>query len=132
MADDRSPAPVRHSAATWLVLAACLAAVLVAAWVLSTRESDPAPADHSLRALTSAEERFDGDRVRTVGIIRRFGPEDGATRLHYVVEDDDQNRIGLTGGDPDRYVDRMVEVVGTFRFAPDVGRWLDVETIQPR
>ncbi len=64
-------------------------------------------------------------------MVQRFGPEDGALRLHYVIADDADNRVRLDGGDPARFVGRAVEVVGLFRLTESVGRTIDVETIEP-
>ena len=116
----------------WVAVGALVVAGLAAGWVLAGRGSDGETARRTPGALTSAQEDYDGDRVRTVGVVRRFGPEDGATRLHFVVEDQDQNRVGLIGGDPARHVGRTVVVVGTFRFAPDLGRWIEVESLEGR
>ena len=107
-------------------------AALAAGWVLFGSGSDPDAVRLTPGALSSAQEDYDGERVQTVGIVRRFGPEDGATHLHFVVEDEDQNRVGLIGGDPVPHVGRTVMVVGTFRFAADVGRWIEVERLEER
>lgn len=116
-------------AAAVLVVAAAVAAV---AWVATAPSGgDDEPRDLTLSQLTGAQERHDGEWVRTEGVVRRFGAAEGATRLHYVVEDDVPNRVRLDGGDPARYVGRRVEVVGRFRFTEERGRSIEVERIEP-
>lgn len=82
--------------------------------------------------LAFAQEDYAGELVETAGTVRRFGPEDGATRLHFVVEDPEQNRIQLDGGDPERFVGQPVVVVGRFRYADATGRHIEVEEITAR
>jgi hypothetical protein len=114
----------------WLVLVLVLGLVVAGgAWSVSTR-SGSGPSRLTPADLTFAQEDYDGRSVETAGVVRRFGPEDGATRLHYVVEDKAANRVALVGGDPARYVDRSVVVIGRFRFAEDRGRRIEVERIE--
>ena len=130
----------RGDARTWVgrraspVALAALAAVAVALgalWLVADWE-DPGPADLTLAQLAFGQEDYDGELVRTAGVVRRFGPEDGATRLHFVVEDADANRVELRGGDPAAYEGRAVVVVGRFRFTEAEGRVIDVERIDAR
>lgn len=116
----------------WLAVLAIVVAAAAAGWLLIGDGSGGGVTSLTPGALTSAAEDYDGDRVRTAGVVRRFGPEDGATRLHFVIEDENQNRVGLIGGDPAAHIGRTVVVVGTFRFAPDRGRWIEVERIEDR
>lgn len=92
---------------------------------------DPRPERLTLADLVFGQEDYSGRRVRTSGVVQRFGPEDGALRLHYVISDEADNRVRLEGGDPARYVGRVVDVVGRFRMT-DRGRTIDVERIVTR
>ena len=112
-------------------MALAVAVVVGALWLVSDRDGS-GPADVTLAQLSFGQEDYDGERVRTGGVVRRFGPEDGATRLHYVIEDEASNRVELDGGDAARYEGRTVEVVGRFRFSETEGRVIDVERIHAR
>lgn len=90
------------------------------------------PARLTPAELSFAQEDYDGDLVETTGFVRRFGTEEGATRLHFVVEDEAANRIQLDGGSPGRFVGQAVTVTGRFRYADLTGRRLEVDTISPR
>lgn len=81
--------------------------------------------------LSFAQEDYAGRLVATAGVVRRFGADQGATRLHLVLEDERQNRVELEGGGAERYVGRRVVVVGRFRFQEGSGRWIEVERIRP-
>lgn len=76
-----------------------VAIVVGALWLVADRGGS-GPADLTLARLSFGQEDYDGEHVRTGGVVRRFGPEDGATRLHFVIEDADANRVELRGGDP--------------------------------
>jgi hypothetical protein len=65
-------------------------------------------------------------------VVQRFGPADGARRLHFVIADDADNRVRLIGIDPAPYVGQAVEVVGRFRLTETSGRTIDVEGIETR
>jgi hypothetical protein len=83
--------------------------------------------------LTTNQGAYDGRRVETVGIVRRFGAAEGATRLHYVVEDQQQNRVAIVPNDvAERYTSQEVSVVGSFRFTEQEGRRLEIERIDRR
>lgn len=90
-----------------------------------------APERLTLAQLVFGQEDYSGRRVRTSGVVQRFGPEDGAIRLHYVIADESDHRVKLDGGDPARFVGRAVEVVGRFRLTERTGRTIDVEQIEP-
>jgi hypothetical protein len=89
------------------------------------------PEQLTLAQLVFGQEDFSGRRIRTSGVVQRFGPEDGALRLHYVIADKADHRVKLDGGDPARFVGRAVEVVGRFRMTETAGRTIDVEQIEP-
>ncbi|MGH9011435.1 MAG: hypothetical protein ACRDYF_16555 [Acidimicrobiia bacterium] len=92
-------------------------------------DDGPRPERLTLADLAFGQEDYNGRRVRTGGVVQRFGPEDGALHLHYVIADQADNRVKLVGGDPARYVGRAVEVVGRFRLTESAGRTIDVERI---
>ena len=91
------------------------------------------PATASLAELVAEQENYEGRRVETVGVVRRFGEAEGATRLHYVVEDQQANRMALIPNDlAARHAGEEVVVVGSFRFSERDGRSIEIERIQPR
>ena len=102
-----------------------------AAWWASAGRA-PRPERLTLAQLAFGQDDYSGRRVRTAGVVQRFGPEHGALRLHYVIADESDNRVKLDGGDPARYVGRAVEVTGRFRLTETAGRTIDVEHIDPR
>ena len=103
----------------------------VAAW-RAVLGADSRPERITLAQLALGQEDYSGRRVRTGGVVQRFGPADGALRLHYVIADEADNRVKLVGGDPARYVGRAVEVVGRFRMTEAAGRVIDVHRIEAR
>ena len=83
--------------------------------------------------LVTNQEGYDGRRVETTGIVRRFGAAEGATRLHYVVEDQQTNRVAILPNDvAERYTGQEVTVVGSFRFTEQEGRSIEIERIDRR
>lgn len=115
-----------------LVIVAAVSVVGTAGAWTAIRRGDPEPERLTLGQLAFGQEDYDGRLVRTGGIVRRFGPEDGALRLHYVIEDESLNRVRLIGGDPAGSVGRAVQVVGRFRFTETTGRTIEVEQIDTR
>ncbi|HKY76235.1 MAG TPA: hypothetical protein VJS45_08855 [Acidimicrobiia bacterium] len=113
------------------VLVALVLALLGTGVLWVVLRPEPGPRRVSVAELTASQEAHDGRYVRTEGVVRRFGPEDGALRLHYVVEDDVANRVKLVGADPAPLVGRAVEVVGRFRFTEELGRFIEVERLAP-
>ena len=122
--------PIR-AVALVIIIAAIFVVGTAAAWT-ALRRGDPAPERLTLGQLAFGQEDYDGRLVRTGGVVRRFGPEDGALRLHYVIEDGSLNRVRLAGGNPAGFVGRAVQVVGRFRFTETTGRTIDVEQIDAR
>ena len=127
--------PYHHSGmrtrALVLVIVAAIAVMGTVVARTAVRRGDHAPERLTLAQLAFGQEDYDGRVVRTGGVVRRFGPEDGALHLHYVIEDEAQNRVKLVGGDPARFIGRPVEVVGRFRFSDTAGRTIDVERLDP-
>jgi hypothetical protein len=84
-----------------------------------------------LDELAANPEAFVGETVSTVGRVRSFGPEDGATSLHYVIEDSESNRVELLPAERARpHEGEFVRVIGTFTFDERVGRRLQIEEIE--
>ena len=82
--------------------------------------------------LVVNHEGYDGRRVETAGVVRRFGAVDGATQLHYVVEDQQANRVAIVPNNvAERYTGQQVRVVGSFRFSEQEGRRIEIERITP-
>ena len=121
--------PIRAAA---LVIVAAVSIVGAATAWTAVRRGNPEPERLALGQLAFGQEDYDGRLVRTGGMVRRLGPEDGALRLHYVIEDESQNRVRLVGGDPAGFVGRAVQVVGRFRFTETRGRIIDIERIEAR
>jgi hypothetical protein len=111
-----------------LFIAAGLGAV---AWQ-ALRGGEPEPETVTVAQLAFGQEDYSGRRVRTGGVVQRFGPADGARRLHYVIADEADNRVRLLGVDPTLYVGQTVEVVGRFRLTETSGRTIDVERVERR
>lgn len=89
------------------------------------------PARTSLAELVAEQENYEGRRVEIVGVVRRFGKAEGATRLHYVVEDQQANRVALIPNDvAERYAGQEVVVVGSFKFSERDGRSIQIERIE--
>ena len=114
-----------------LLAAAAIGVAAVAAW-RAPGGGDRGPERLTVAELSFGQEDYSGRRVRTGGVVQRFGPEDGALRLHYVIADEAGNRVKLVGGDPARYVGRAVEVLGRFHMVEAVGRTIEVERIEAR
>lgn len=91
------------------------------------------PVGASLAELVADQDDYEGRRVETAGVVRRFGEGEGATRLHYVVEDQRANRIAIVPNDvAEPHTGRQVIVVGLFRFSEGQGRIIEIERIEPR
>jgi hypothetical protein len=87
----------------------------------------------ALAELVADQDDYDGRRVETTGVVRRFAEADGATRLHYVVEDQHANRVAIVPTDvAEPHTGRPVVVVGLFRFSEGQGRSIEIERIEPR
>jgi len=61
------------------------------------------------------------------------GEAEGATRLHYVVEDQQANRVALIPNRlAERHAGQEVVVVGSFQFGERAGRSIEIESIERR
>ena len=88
------------------------------------------PVGATVAELVVNQEGYAGRRVETAGVVRRFGPAEGATRLHYVVEDQQSNRVAIVPDDvAQRYTGQEVTVVGSFRFSEQGGRSIEIERV---
>ena len=95
-------------------------------------EDSGAPVRVMLAELVPDQDDYDGRRVETAGVVRRFGEADGATRLHYVVEDQRANRVAIVPDEvAESHTGRQVVVVGLFRFSEGQGRSIEIERIEP-
>lgn len=92
-----------------------------------------APVGATVAELVANQEGYEGRRVKTAGVVRRFGDTEGATRLHYVVEDQQANRVAIVPNDiAERYPGQEVTVAGLFRFSEGEGRRIEIERIDQR
>jgi hypothetical protein len=85
-----------------------------------------------LSELAFNPESYDGDQIRTSGVVVEFDEDDGALHRHYVIQDTDQNRVKLEpleAAEP--HEGRIVRVTGQFSFSETEGRVLQVEEITP-
>lgn len=80
-----------------------------------------------LEILVSQQESFDGRRIRTSGTVREF-----RSPHHVWIEDDGLNRVELQPVEwLAGHVGQRVEVVGRFTHALDVGRRIELESVEP-
>lgn len=108
-----------------------LAVAVSAAPLLGGCGKDPVGAvPATLAELVTNQEGYVDRRVETAGVVRRFGTADGATRLHFVVEDQQANRVAIVPNDvAERYTEQAVTVSGVFRFSEQDGRAIEIERI---
>lgn len=87
-------------------------------------------AEVSLASLNANQLRWDGEQVRTEGVVATFDEP-----RHYWIEDDAPNRVELVeGSDPleglDELVGATVLVEGRFTFRDDEGRRISVDRLE--
>ena len=94
--------------------------------VISACEQGAEVREVTLSNLVEGSEHFIERPVRTQGVVRSF-PEP----LHYWIEDDALNRVGLT---PETLVEGLegsqVRVTGIYRFQQGQGRLIEVEQLE--
>jgi hypothetical protein len=91
------------------------------------------PVAATLVELMANQEAYDDRLVQTGGIVRRFGAAEGATRLHYVVEDGRANRVAIVPNHvAERYTGQEVTVAGVFHFNEQEGRTIEITRIDQR
>lgn len=87
----------------------------------------------TLAELVANQEGYDDRPVETNGVVRRFGAEEGATRLHYVVEDQRANRVAIVPNSmAERHTGQEVTVAGFFHFSEQEGRRIEITRIDQR
>lgn len=107
-----------------------LLALSAVSWLGGCGDESAVPVGATVAELVVNQEGYDGRRVETAGVVRQFGPAEGATRLHYVVEDQQSNRVSIAPNDvAERYTGQYVTVVGSFRFSEQEGRGIEIERI---
>ena len=83
----------------------------------------------SLHDLASATERYLGERVTTVGLLRRLQePEE-----HFVVEEEEL-RVAIIGYDREALLElegQTVTVTGRFDFKEGTGRLIQADSVTP-
>lgn len=95
-------------------------------------EPDP-PMGATLVELMANQEHYDDRLVMTTGVVRRFGVAEGATKLHYVVEDEQANRVAIVPNHvAERYTGQEVTVSGFFHFSEQEGRRIEITRIDQR
>lgn len=77
-------------------------------------------------ALVRSAEQFEGRRVTVEGTLRSWADPE-----HYWIEDAAPHRIALEPEDGlAGRVGEQLRVTGRFRYEPDRGRWLEVESLR--
>jgi hypothetical protein len=114
---------------TSLLTAVSLAALVGAALILlAACDNNDEPQDVALSMIVVQQDDYDGDMVRLRGTVRFFEDPDGG---HYVIEDEEQNRVQLLPRSvAEPFEDEEVTVVGEFSFSEDEGRIVEVDEIQ--
>lgn len=102
----------------------CVLAIVLAACASGASEVP-------LTMLADKQDVYDGRAVSTRGSVLGIEDPRGAG-TYYVLEDNAGNRVRLLPDASARpFADESVVVTGTFRFDPNAGRELHVETIEP-
>lgn len=108
---------------TWLKGLAVGGTLLALSACGGNDEAKPVP----LPVLAENPAAYDGERVVTQGVVRRFDAP-----LHYWIEDQDLHRVELFPHEVIApHLGRDVRVVGRFSFSPDEGRQLVLESVTP-
>lgn len=118
-----------------IVMALALAGAVLGLYVLVERPYENQSTEEALRdvaiaSLWGSPERYEGQMVRTSGTLRVFYPD--SPEEHFVVEDDEKNRVALRGAPADEmspFAGQRVTVVGRLGFAEDFGVYIDVVSL---
>lgn len=103
---------------------------VLAVTLIAAQSCKAEPSRVSLATLVAEQEKYEGRTVETSGVVKRFGDE--PANLHYWLEDDRSNRVGLEPPEAAaRWLDREVVVVGKFEFHEARGRFLAVQRVRP-
>lgn len=117
-----------------IVIALVIAGAVLGLYVVIDRPFDDggaeSPRDVPVANLWRSPEKYEGEAVRTSGLLRVFYA--GSPQEHFVVEDDEQYRVGLRGAAADEMsplAGQRVTVVGEFGFADDFGVYIEVVSL---
>ena len=108
------------------VLAAAIVtlAALPLAFAACGGDDNGEPKDVPLADVVADQDSYNGDTLRLQGTVVGF--EEAVE--HYVIEDENQNRVELVPTDQAaEYEGQEVSVVGRFTFADDQGRRIEIE-----
>lgn len=84
-----------------------------------------------LSELAANADYYDGRMVIAHGVVLEFGADDDDVEHHFVIQDQDVNRVQLLPNEAaEPHVGAVVEVLGEFEFDPDRGRLLHIESIE--
>lgn len=104
-----------------------LAAIAVVCLMTLASCGSNSPTDVAVAELSAHPHAYDGKTVRARGIVRSFNQP-----LHYWLEDERVNRIGLSPNELiSPHLDREVSIVGTFSFSRERGRRIEITRIEP-
>lgn len=106
--------------------AAALAAILLPTLAACGNGDDGDPEAVTLGQIVADQASYDGDLLRIEGVVVGFeNPE------HYVVEDEQQNRVQLLPtGEAAAFEGEQIVVVGRFAFSEEEGRRIEIEEIE--
>ena len=101
--------------------------LVVASWALACGRHNGRPVDVTLSSLARYQEAYQGQLVRTEGVVRTFEPP-----LQYWIEDNEPNRVALEPvGLVAPLLGQEVRVVGRFHFDDQTGRVIHIQEITP-
>lgn len=106
--------------------AATIATFLLPALAACGNGDDGEPEPVTLGQIVADQASYDGDLLRIEGVVVGFeNPE------HYVVEDEQQNRVQLMPTDEAAaFEGEQIVVVGRFAFSEDEGRRIEIDEIE--
>lgn len=109
-----------------LLLRPLKTAALFSLILLAGCASDDSPMTVSLEQLVAMASGYEGQIVRTRGVVRTFDEP-----LHYWIEDDDYNRVGLVPHDMVAHlVGETLWVEGRFHFVEGEGRRISLNSVE--
>lgn len=117
-----------------MIVVLAIAWAILGLYVLIERpyedQGTESPRQVAIASLWGSPENYEGQMVRTSGTLRVFYPD--TPDEHFVLEDDEQYRVGLRGLPAEEMsplVGRRVTVVGKLGFAEDFGVYIEVESL---
>jgi uncharacterized protein (DUF58 family) len=85
----------------------------------------------TLADLATDQRAHDGEEITVRGVVVEIEP-DGPVPHYVVVQDAEANRLELIPlQEAESHIGSVVEVTGEYRFDPDRGRRLRIQTIEP-